>query len=272
MRPISQQMLELTDNHKGASTRQIVDSIWPANGTGPHQSGELQHLLAKTRNALVVHQRHGRVRQAGFAHGSYNNSRSILWKITPAGRTWLRINDPEKVAERRAAVRAAADERASRQENCKRLIQEAEKEYGPGTAPSIRREVSRLLRAEGCTLQSIADIFGVTRELIRVDCRGLKESHKLSPEERFDLLAAQWQEETAHMSNVSDMVDHPAYQEIINMGKPAVPLMLRRLQESPDHWFYALVTITGEDHAKGIKTVREAAEAWVEWAVKEGLI
>jgi len=265
-------MLELTDTRKGASTRHIVDSIWPANGGGGHQSKELQRLLAKTRNALVVHQRHGRVRQSGFAYGSYQNSRSIIWKITPKGRAWLNLNEPEKVAERRAATRAAAKDRTARRESCEQLIQEAKKEYGPGTAPPIRREVSRLLRAEGCTLQSIADIFDVTRELIRVDCLNLKESHKLSTEERFDILAARWLAETAFMSNLSLMVDHPAYQEIISMGKPAVPLMLKKLQERPDHWFYALVTVTGEDHAKGIYTVKEAAEAWVEWGLQEGLI
>jgi len=265
-------MLELTDTRKGASTRHIVDSIWPANGGGGHQSKELQRLLAKTRNALVVHQRHGRVRQSGFAYGNYQNSRSIIWKITPKGQAWLNLNEPEKVAERRAATRAAAEERAARLESCRQLIEEARKEYGPETIPPIRREVSRLLRAEGCTLQSIADIFDVTRELIRVDCLGLKASHKLSTEERFEILAARWLEETRYLSNLSVIVDHPAYQEIISMGQPAVPLMLKRLKNSHEHWFYALFTITGEDHAKGIYTVKEAAEAWVKWGLQEGLI
>src|SRR5947207_10431415 len=40
---------------------------------------------------------------------------------------------------------------------------------------------------------------------------------------------------------------HPAYQQIIGMGKEAIPLILEELQREEDHWFWALKSITGDD-------------------------
>lgn len=54
-------------------------------------------------------------------------------------------------------------------------------------------------------------------------------------------------EETALSSSTIDMAMHPAYQQIIGMGKPAVPLLLEALLQKPDHWLWALKAITGED-------------------------
>lgn len=185
MRPISQRMLELTDSRDGISTPQIVDVLWP--GVRDQVSERSQHLLSKTRDALAIHEHHGRVRRIGYAYGTYNNARSIVWKITPMGRSWLLINAPEKVAARREANRAIAADRARRKANCERLLEEARESFGKGTPAVTRRQVSRLLRAEGCTLQSIADIFGVTRELIRVDCKNLIYDYRLSEQERTEI-------------------------------------------------------------------------------------
>jgi hypothetical protein len=59
-------------------------------------------------------------------------------------------------------------------------------------------------------------------------------------ETQFHKLAKTWKEETAYLSSVTTMANHPAYQEIIKMGWPVVPLILQELQRKPDHWFWAL--------------------------------
>ena len=64
---------------------------------------------------------------------------------------------------------------------------------------------------------------------------------------RFDRLAKQWAREASHYSSIQDMCMHPAYQRIIGMGPKAVPLILRQLERSPDHWFWALSAITEEE-------------------------
>ena len=46
--------------------------------------------------------------------------------------------------------------------------------------------------------------------------------------ERFNELADQWETETVFLSNIGRACQHPAYQKIISMGEPAVPLILQR--------------------------------------------
>jgi hypothetical protein len=66
-----------------------------------------------------------------------------------------------------------------------------------------------------------------------------------SIEQKFQRLAAKWRAETGHFSSTSQMVNHPAYQEIIAMGQDVLPLLLRDLAKEPDLWFAALRAITG---------------------------
>ena len=65
-----------------------------------------------------------------------------------------------------------------------------------------------------------------------------------------------------------------SYQSLIGMGEPVVPLLLEELRRKPDHWFWALESITGEDPvpaaAKG--NVQKMADAWVKWGIQHGLI
>lgn len=88
----------------------------------------------------------------------------------------------------------------------------------------------------------------------------------------FEDLADKWELETAFESVVTRQAMHPAYQRIIGLGSPAVPLILRRLQREPRQWFWALTAITGEDPAKEILSPGAAAEAWLRWGWDRGLI
>jgi hypothetical protein len=65
---------------------------------------------------------------------------------------------------------------------------------------------------------------------------------------------------------------HPAYQRIIGLGAPGLPLILRRLADEPGQWFWALTAITGEDPAAGQSTVDDAAAAWLSWGHARGLV
>ena len=83
----------------------------------------------------------------------------------------------------------------------------------------------------------------------------------------FDRLAAEWKEDTKFLSSSHALIGHPAYQRIIRMGEPAVPLILRNLEESGGHWFWALREITGEDPVKPEErgNVRAMTARWMEW-------
>jgi len=91
---------------------------------------------------------------------------------------------------------------------------------------------------------------------------------------RFYDLAKTWQEETQHISSVREMVLHPAYQQIIGMGRDAIPFLLRELKRQPDHWFWALHAITGEDpvptEEKG--NVDAMTRCWLRWGAANGWI
>jgi hypothetical protein len=70
------------------------------------------------------------------------------------------------------------------------------------------------------------------------------------------------------------MAMHPAYQQIIGMGREVVPLILRELEREPDHWFWALKAITGEDPVpeQHRGRVRAMADAWIRWGREHGLL
>lgn len=89
---------------------------------------------------------------------------------------------------------------------------------------------------------------------------------------QFEKLAQDWHQATRFVSSLTDMIAHPAYQRIIGMGFAVVPLILERLRLEPDHWFWALKSITGEDpvpaEARGDVTAMGAA--WLAWGRRQG--
>ena len=88
----------------------------------------------------------------------------------------------------------------------------------------------------------------------------------------FDDLARQWSRDTVHLSNIEQVVLSPAYQRIIGLGPAALPLILERLRDAPDPWFWALVAIAREDVAADADTVEGARSAWLQWGRDKGLI
>jgi len=95
-----------------------------------------------------------------------------------------------------------------------------------------------------------------------------------SVEFEFIVCAEAWKHDTRHMSSITKIVSHPAYQEIIKMGEAAIPLILRELAEKPDHWFPALRNITGHDPVPKSSQgrLKEMTESWLAWGRKQGYI
>ncbi|MDQ1246879.1 MAG: hypothetical protein QG597_1247 [Actinomycetota bacterium] len=89
---------------------------------------------------------------------------------------------------------------------------------------------------------------------------------------RFDELREQWIVATAGAASAMERFRHPAYQQIIGLGQPAVPLLVDELRSRPDHWFWALSCITGLDAAEGSTTIGDAAQRWIAWATEVGYV
>lgn len=102
--------------------------------------------------------------------------------------------------------------------------------------------------------------------------RSTHESIAEKYEQRFMTLADEWRHNQGVTSSLTQLVMSPAYQQIIGMGKTAVPLIFRELEKEPDHWFWALKSITGEDpvsdESRG--NIGQMATDWLEWGKKQG--
>jgi hypothetical protein len=92
--------------------------------------------------------------------------------------------------------------------------------------------------------------------------------------ERFHRLASQWDEESAVMSSVTQMMMLPSYQKIIGMGWAAVPFMLEDLKREPRHWFAALRAITDTNPVapEDAGNIQKMADAWVQWGRRNHIV
>lgn len=92
--------------------------------------------------------------------------------------------------------------------------------------------------------------------------------------ERFLRLADEWKSETAGLSSPRAIAGHPAYQKIIAMGEPVLPLIFRDLKRNGGWWYPALRTLTGAnpvpEHAEGKPPLNDAA--WLHWGQEHGYI
>jgi hypothetical protein len=93
-------------------------------------------------------------------------------------------------------------------------------------------------------------------------------------ERLFARLAEQWREEMAVYSSVTKKALHPAYQRIIGMGPAALPLIFRELERQPDHWFWALRAITGENPVRpeDAGNLGKMTGAWLAFAREHGYL
>jgi hypothetical protein len=91
-------------------------------------------------------------------------------------------------------------------------------------------------------------------------------------EKRFRGLEAIWTAETGYLSSYTDIVEHPAFREIIRLGEAVVPLMLRDLEERPRLWVWALPEITGANPVppEEAGNIANMSAAWLRWGRANG--
>lgn len=90
--------------------------------------------------------------------------------------------------------------------------------------------------------------------------------------QRFENLSQTWKTETQFLSSALEISTHPAYQQIIGMGKVAITLILNSIKKEPDHWFWALKALTGVDPVPEIMKgkVSEMTKVWLNWGIENG--
>ena len=99
-------------------------------------------------------------------------------------------------------------------------------------------------------------------------------------EATFNKLAEEIKKDTGFSSRISARVEHPAYQQVIKMGEPVLPLIFRYIDEGKGgFWFDALHAITGADPAPPKKLpapgwvaldIKGMEQAWLQWAREQG--
>jgi hypothetical protein len=91
-------------------------------------------------------------------------------------------------------------------------------------------------------------------------------------EAHFRRLERIWDVETGYLSSFTEIVEHPAFQEIIRLGPSIVPFILRDLEERPRLWVWALPEITGANPvpACAVGNIAKMSEAWLRWGKEQG--
>ena len=91
---------------------------------------------------------------------------------------------------------------------------------------------------------------------------------------RFRKLVEKWRAQTIYMSSIDEIVEHPAFQEIVAMGEDIIPEILGEIRYQPDLLFLALQIITGENPMSqtGKGDVLAAVDAWLQWANRNNVV
>lgn len=99
-------------------------------------------------------------------------------------------------------------------------------------------------------------------------------TQKVNAGDRFLRHLREWKEQSRYLSNTAQMAMLRPYQQIIGMGESAVPLILEELRREPDHWFWALESITEENPVPGDDAgrVQAMADAWIRWCIQRGFL
>lgn len=141
--------------------------------------------------------------------------------------------------------------------------------------PEVSNQAEQSLSAQEVALPTILSDPSSRKHLEWINARfgtGELVYARVAPglESRFRQLADQWTNETGRLSSPQQKVMHPAYQQIIGMGPPALPLIFVELRDRPAYWFWALTAIVGVDIAEGAATMEDARERWLSWGNQRG--
>jgi len=94
-------------------------------------------------------------------------------------------------------------------------------------------------------------------------------------EGRFKELADVWEEETGFLADPGEIMKHPNYAKIVEMGEPAIPLVLEYYANMGSFlWCAVLTQITGENpvpkHHAGL--YNHVRDDWLTWGHEKGYI
>jgi hypothetical protein len=89
---------------------------------------------------------------------------------------------------------------------------------------------------------------------------------------KFKKLASQWKKDTLHHSSMAQMASHPAYKQILELGRIVIPLLLEKLKHRPGMWFDALQSLTGENPVpkENRGDIEKMRSAWIQWGRDNG--
>jgi hypothetical protein len=90
----------------------------------------------------------------------------------------------------------------------------------------------------------------------------------------FNALADEWQKHCQSVmfsSNIRDYLNHPSYKKLIELGRPAVPLIMARYKTDSLPWGFVLQEITGETMIPDPNKFSPAdvKKRWFEWWEKQ---
>ena len=103
---------------------------------------------------------------------------------------------------------------------------------------------------------------------------GFKSNGRDSYREEFETLAMEWNQDTAAMSALNEIMSHPAYLRIVGLGPNALPFILEDLRKSPKHWFPALRAISGTSPVRpqDVGNIANMTKVWLAWGKLMGYI
>jgi len=108
--------------------------------------------------------------------------------------------------------------------------------------------------------------------LMKDSLRLLSDNGGDSLRDKVKALAVAWRRETSHLSSIERKTAHRAYQEIIALGKPAVPFVLEEMKAHGGHWFWALHFMTGANPIEEGDNVETARSKWLRWGIANGFL
>jgi hypothetical protein len=156
---------------------------------------------------------------------------------------------------------------------------------GPHASPATRGLVDELWRAvyrhERATLRWLVDCLqpsvtpGASTPIATktIDDMTVFLRPNLELSEHFAELRREWHAATGHLANPNQIVAHPAYQAIIDLGWPIMPYLLEALEKGePDYWGPALYQLSGEHPPlpAGEPTLERIGAAWLALARQRG--
>lgn len=88
----------------------------------------------------------------------------------------------------------------------------------------------------------------------------------------FNELSLKLQKDLRSTSSTTEIAMHPLYQQIIGLGKPVVPYLLKGLEQKTGRWFWALKAITREDPVppEDRGRTRIMTDKWLAWGKEKG--